>query len=518
MTSVSINVPAPMQGYKMIQIPLPNGSTQPWGLAVDNVGRVWFVEQSNQIGMYNPADSSFAEYNVTTPHSLLEEIATSQSGTIWFTELNGNNLGELNPSTGQLHEYRMPKGIDNLPCGPIGVTASPNGNIFVTCEFSNQIDEFFPSNSSFASFNLPVFYSAPLDIVFDSKGNFWFSAADSNMLGYVTVADLKNGTDNGIQEFAPTNQTYLVTITNAQAPNSSDLTAATQGVKIVSSLQSPSEIALSPDGSSLWITEHVVSSFDQYNINTKSLLKYWTSQTYSSSYSTSLPNGIAVDSKGDVWITEHYGNKIAEFNPKTNQMVEFPIPCCGNQIAGSLYLALGQNGTVWFTEFYGNAIGELVPQSNPQPISLVPLNETVRIDSSGDVRVPIMVVNNNANLSTAKVTFQVAGISGSGRLANATASFDPTTMSLNPGSNLTTNFDLTTSGLNPGIYYLTVSAKLSTNGVIYSTIVKLVVSSALDSRSLLIEGVVIGTVASIGVVAALIAISRRPKIRRSKRR
>lgn len=508
-----------MQNYKMVQIPLPNGSTQPWGLTVDNAGRVWFVEeQSNQIGMYNPVDSSFAEYNVTTAHSLLEEIATSQNGLVWFTELNGNNLGELNPSSGLLHQYRLPHGIDNLPCGPIGVTAPPSGNIFVTCEFSNQIDEFFPSNSSFASFNLPVFYSAPLDIVFDSKGNFWFSAADSNMLGYVTVADLKNGTDNGIQEFAPTNQTYLVTITNSQAPNSSDLTGVTQGVKIVSSLQTPSEIALSPDGNSLWITEHVVSSFDQYNINTKSLLKYWTSQTYSSSYTTSLPNGIAVDSAGHVWLTEHYGNKIAEFNPTTNQMVEYPIPCCGNQIAGSLYLALGKNGSVWFTEFYGNAIGELVPQSNPQPISLVPLNETVRIGSSGNVRVPITVANNDANLSAGEVTFQVSGISGSGRLANATATFDPASLSLGSGGNHTTNFDLTTSGLNPGIYYLTVSAKLSTNGVIYSTIVKLVVTSFQDSRSLVIEGGVIGTVASVAVIAGLIVISRRSRIRKSKRR
>lgn len=513
------NASGALQNYKIVQYPLPKGSTQPWGMTVDKSGRVWFVEeQSNQIGMFNPMSASFAEYNVTTPKALLEEIATSADGRVWFTELDGNKLGELNPSTGSMQEYNTPRGIDNLPCGPIGVTAAPNGNIWITCEFSNQLDEFFPSNSSFISFNLPVFYSAPLDIVFDGAGNFWFTAADSDMLGYVTVANLRNGTDSGIQEFAPTNQTYLVTITNSQVPNTSDLTATTAGQKIVSSLQTPSEIALSPDGNSLWITEHLVSSFDRYDINSKSLTKYWTSQTYSSSYSTSLPNGIAVDSAGHVWIAEHYGNRIAEFDPSSDQMIEYPIPCCGNQIAGALYLSLGLNGTIWFTEFYGNSIGELIPQNEPQPISLVPLNATSTITSNGNVEIPISVVSHNTNSTPGNITLLVSGISGSGRMENATVTFDPPVLALNNQGNTTTRFGLTAKGLQPGTYYLTVGGKLSSTGVIYSTIVKLKVSSANQSQTLLLEGAAIGTAASIAVVATLIVISRRPKVRKKRHR
>ena len=133
------NASGALQNYKIVQYPLPKGSTQPWGMTVDKSGRVWFVEeQSNQIGMFNPMSASFAEYNVTTPKALLEEIATSADGRVWFTELDGNKLGELNPSTGSMQEYNTPRGIDNLPCGPIGVTAAPNGNIWITCEFSNQ--------------------------------------------------------------------------------------------------------------------------------------------------------------------------------------------------------------------------------------------------------------------------------------------------------------------------------------------------------------------------------------------
>jgi streptogramin lyase len=516
-SAISFPSVAPLPNYVFVQHPLPNGSSQPWGITTDSSGRVWFVEEgSNQIGMYDPKTSSFSQYNVTTRDSSLEEIAVDKSGLVWFTELTPSQLGELIPSNGSIREYKLPPGPASFNCGPIGVTPSSSGVIWVTCEFSNQIDEFFPANSSFLSFNLPVFYSAPLDIVFDSTGNFWFTAADSNMIGYVTVTELRNGSSSGIQEFAPTNQSELATITNTQIPTSSlNSTLVTQ--RIVSSLQTPSQIALSPDGNSIWITEHVVSSFDQYNIQTKSLDKYWTSQTHSNEFATSLPNGIVIDNEGNIWIAEHYGNRILEFNPSSDQMVEYPIPCCGSQIAGSLYLTLGRNGVVWFSEFFGNEIGELDPTSATQPIQLILSNNNAQISTNGELVIPIEVLVTSANANGATVSFDTSGISGTGLLENATAGFSPSALQSVQGAN-DVNLTMTTSNLNPGTYYITVSAKLSTTGAIYSAILKLTVPSN-DSRTLLFFAALVGVVASLAVVGTLMVISRqRTRIRGRRRR
>ena len=399
-----------LQTYRIIQYPIPENSSQPWGISVDSSGRVWFNEAgSNQIGMFDPKSKTFQEFNVPTPNSLLEEIAIDRSGNPWFTELNGEKLGELSADSGTIHEFKIPPGPDDLPCGPIGVTAS-GSSIWITCEFSNQIDEFFPTNSSFLSFDLPVFYSAPLDIAFDANGNFWFTAADSNMIGFVTTSELQSGTSNGIQEFAPTNSSYLTTIVNSPPPT--NLSLKNNGSQtIVSSLQTPSQLALSPDGKTLWITEHIVSSFDEYNIGSKVLDKFWTSQTHNPNYTTSLPNGIAIDNAGNVWIAEHYGNKIAEFNPASKTMIEYPIPCCGAQIAGTLYLALGMNSTVWFTEFYGNNIGELIPANSTDPLSISDGNSTTQLKSSGgNVTIPITIsADSNQNIN-----LDISGISGTG--------------------------------------------------------------------------------------------------------
>jgi len=500
-----------LPSYKIIQYQLPNGSSQPWGITVDRTGIVWFVEeQSNQIGMFNPVTKSFNEFNVTTPNSLLEEIAADNSGNVWFTELNGGKLGELKASPDAIREFPIPGGPGSLPCGPIGVTPH-SSTVWITCEFSNQIDEFFPDNSTFLSFNLPVFYSAPLDIVFDSSGNFWFSAADSDMIGYVTVSALKAGTSNGINEFAPTNPTYLTTLTNPQAPPG---VLASNNTTIVSSLLTPSQIAISPDGTTLWITEHVSSSFDSYNIKSKSLQKYWTSQTNNPEYLNALPNGIGFDNSGIIWIAEHYGNKIAEFDPSTNAMIEYPIPCCGSQLAGSLYLAPGRNSTVWFTEFFGNKIGELVRTDSNISLSISASNETLSLSGNGASDSTKIMISSNSYNRLQNVSLEISGVSSTGVVPNATIGFVPSQVSVPANGTAVSVLSFKTEGLAPGIYYLTVSGTSSITGEIYSSILALNIRDSTDYHTLISAALLTGVILSVVTVFALAVIIRRPKVRR----
>ena len=65
---------------------------------------------------------------------------------------------------------------------------------------------------------------------------------------------------------------------------------------------------------------------------------------------------IAVDSQGVVWVAEHYGNKIAEYNPANHEMVEYDVPCCQSTSAGVYTLTLGKNSTVWFVEIFGKLV------------------------------------------------------------------------------------------------------------------------------------------------------------------
>ena len=517
-SSVSAQSPPPQYNdhYGFVQFHLPNGSSQPWAITSDpSSGLLWFVEQgSNQIGSFNPSNDVFSEYNLSTPNSLPENLAIDPTGNIWITELTYGQLGELLVKNGTLRQFNIPHGPDNLSCGPVGVTATINGDIWLTCEFSNQIDEFFPSNSTFHQYDLPIFYSAPLQIVFDKKGNFWFSAADSDMIGYVTTANLENGTSSGINEFSPANDSFVTTITDPQVP----------GGRLISSLSTPSQIALSSAGNTLWITEHTASSFDRYNIQSNTIVKYWTTQTHNANYRDSLPNGIAIDSSGNIWIAEHYANKIALFDPVTEHLMEFPIPCCSTGIAGTLYLALGQNNTVWFTEFFGNTIGELKPMSNVDTgISFSPVDQNsmsmiYNMTANGNLSIPISYREAATLPGQTTLDFDISGISPSGSLENLTANFEPSSATISTGEG-SVKLYLQASGLASGSHYLTVSARDLMDNVSYSFILKLVVTGSPNQfRGLLTEAAVVGVSASFIIVVSLFLFLHSRKARSSRRK
>jgi streptogramin lyase len=458
----------------MIQYPLPNGSSSPWSITVDSSGNVWFVQQDpSALMMFNPSTQQFTQYPFPSGTSSTPESVTADKfGNIWFSELYTNKLGELKKGASSVAEYSMPtanvpfdsSGSQNVVCGPTIVKTDSSGNVWISCDFSNQIDEFFPSNQTFFSYTLPYWQSSPAGFVFDKSGNLWFTAADVDMIGEAVPNELQNGTSYGITEFAPMNSTYTFTVGHEV-----DLDGSIQN--LTSSLPTPSGIALSPDGSTLWITEHVDSSFDSYNINSKTLDKYWTSQTYDKyGYSVSFPNGIAVDSEGNVWISEHYGNKIAEFVPSTNRLFEFPIPCCASDVAGPYNLALGPNGTVWFVEISGGAIGELKPSNSTQAVTLSTPSLPVAINQTGNVSIPFQVSESGG---VEGVNLNVSGISGTGVLTSAGYKFQQQDISFSGGTTENDTLYLNSVGLKSGTYYITLCANASSSGEIYSSILKL---------------------------------------------
>ncbi len=510
--------------YEMIQYHLPNGSSAPWSITSDNLGRIWFVQQSPpELVRFNDGQNdSFFQYPIPADgnqEATPEYVTADLSGNIWFSDLTGSKLGELKNGSSTVSEFPIPSSYvkfantqEPLNCGPTILKIDASGNVWIACAFSNQIDEFFPRNSSFLAFDLPVWMSAPAGFAFDKKGNLWFTAADADMIGQAVISQLRNGTSNGITETPPSNSTYKFTISHESGVNG-------PLQNITSSLRTPAGITLSPDGNTLWITEHVDSSFDSYNIASRTLVRYWTSQTFNAyGYSVSFPNAIAIDSNGIVWFGEHYGNKIAEFDPATDSLIEYSIPCCTSDAAGPYSIALGPNQTVWFVEITGAAIGELKPVSQSQPFSISLSNQSISMGSSSTENIPVALKSNgdfaNANMS-------ISGISATGALTNASANFSNPIVHFPSGNNIANdNLTLRTLGLAPGGYCLTVSASLP-NGAIYSSILRLNVISGPQNLSLTSVYVVIIAVAlSAGVIGILTIVSRRPRRRRmiSRRR
>lgn len=494
--------------YRIVQHRIPGNNSDPWALTADSQGRVWFVEQgTNQLGMYDPSSGSFRQYAIPSPRSTPGSVASDSQGNVWFTGLTSNKLAELQAGASRIVEYSVPPlrlsvaGMaETIDCGPEVVLPDPSGPVWVACIFSGQIDEFFPANGTFAHFDLPVFNSAPAGMVLDGRGDIWFTAADAQMLGKAVVAELRNGTSEGITEFPPLNQTYPFKFTLP--------TSFLNTTKVVtSSLPTPSGIAMDPSGR-LWVTEHVDSSFDSYDPATASLVKYWTSQTYGAfGFPVSFPNGVAVDKNGDVWVGEHYGNKVAELQPSSGMMTEHPVPCCASTIAGVYSVALDRNGSLWFVEINGNAIGEVVRTRAPYVLSLSVPQTSADLGDHGSLTLPLAFSQPPGEANSTRLALSISGVSATGAVQNMTATFSPATVDVVSGTAAGSNLTLALAGLNPGVYYLTMTAAASPLGQLYSVILKLTVTGGPST----LVGLVLPATLGLTAAALLVAwvLSRR---------
>jgi streptogramin lyase len=499
-------------GYALVQHPVPAADAEPWSITTDPQGRAWFVEQgANALGMYDPSTGNFTQYPIPTPRSTPDAVASDSRGDIWFAELTSNKLGELAAGGAGIVEFPIPGEVVSVgaltqpvACGPGAVLADPSGMVWVACLFSNQIDRFDPALDAFASYDLPVFQSAPAGMALDGKGDLWFTAADANMLGKAVISQLQNGTDQGITEFAPLNQTYVFTYNH---PTS--FLGSTEPLS--SSIQTPSGIALDPTGR-LWITEHVDSSFDSYDPVTQSLVKYFTTQTFGAyGYPVTFPNGIAVAPSGAVWIGEHYGNRIAELIPSAGVMTEYPVPCCNSTIAGVYSVALGPDGRLWFVEIGGDAIGEVVPRSQLGLALSLP-QTTFHLGTSGAASVPLAFTQSSASATT--LSLSVSGVSMTGAPQNMTAAFDSSRLVLPPGGGAHADLNFTIQGLRPGVYYLSLGATTQA-GVIYSAILVLSVTSNPPSPLLTLAPVAVAAAVAAGAAGWVLA--RRSRGGRDRR-
>lgn len=502
--------------YALVQHKIPGNNSEPWGIATGPDGDVWFVEQgTNRLGMYDPVNGSFRQYQIPTSGSTPSSVAVDSAGNVWFTELTANNLGELPFGASAITEISVPHSSatvagfsQKLDCGPGPVLTDPRGSIWVGCLFSDQVDEYFPGNGTFARFDLPVFNSAPAGLALDGKGNLWFTAADAQMLGKMVISQLRNGTQDGISESPPINSTYVYSF---------DLATTFLGntSKVKSSLPTPSGIAIDGTGK-LWITEHVDTSFDSYNPATSSIVKYWTSQTFGAyGYDVSFPNGIAVDSGNNIWIGEHYGNKILHFDPATDLMVEYPVPCCKTVVAGVYSVALDRNGTLWFVEIDGSAIGEMVKTTTPFELGLTLPATAATIGQDGSAQFPLSYSLASGEAAT-NLNFSVSGVTATGAGANLSATFSPSDLTVTSGAHSQAVLSLQTRGIKPGVYYLTLTASASPRGDLYSTILKLTVTGGAPfPLAYVAVAVAVLTAASLGAAWGL---SRRQRVRRRKRR
>ena len=151
----------------------------PADITVSQTGKVWFTEQdSNQLAVFCPDSLSFKEYDIPTIDSSPYKIAIDDKGRVWFTEFYGNKIGLFDPLQEVFREYPIPTPSSR----PAGISVDRHGYVWFIETQGNKLGRLDPENGSIREYDLPTAFEVPTDIVIDNSGAIWFGGRKGHSL------------------------------------------------------------------------------------------------------------------------------------------------------------------------------------------------------------------------------------------------------------------------------------------------------------------------------------------------
>jgi len=449
---VKVQLPSPTKFGGVTEFSLPSPLTNPAAPAVAPDGSVWFAEQTIPgLAHLFPGNGTLVEYafpgSYYAPTSY-GDICSEKSATwgvalwdgkVWASDVAGNQLVSLDPSTGNSSTVKLPSS-DSFP---YTLTVGPDHNLWFTELFSGKLGE-VSSNGSLTEYQVPQVTKGqmpePAQIVFANSTVGYYSAIGGGGLeaGGVYSFDLPR--------FAPS-------LVGGQM------------------LTAPTSVTLA-DGA-LWVALHGSSSVGAYNFSTEGWSYFPTSPV--SYVPTTLP--YFVNASGDsVWVNEHYGNRMAVIDPVKDSLVEYDearTPVNASTIGNAVTFGYG-DGRAWFAESSGNVIGYVDSAFDPGFSTSISGNDTVVVDRGSSATVDL-VVHDTSHMGPLAISFADSE-SFTSSPSNITYSALSTSVTLPKGGESVVPVTVTAlQSLKPGAYTAIFTA---TDGTTYeSSFVNIVVPS-----------------------------------------
>ena len=451
------------QFIKEYTIPVP--CTQPVGIAVDSVNKVWIgATWIGYLLVFDPQSETLTDF-IRIPNWLTKGTFGSF---IWGMEFDGE------------------------------------GNLWFTDQLNNSIWKYENSTKKFEMYLIPTRGSYPVQVGIDSKGKVWFSEIFGKKLGVIDPSRAKNGTSEGITEYEirqldfetmgplsiGKNDTIWLTVVSF--PEGGNIVKFDQETKDFTVFDLPKGTGVpvgidEDDYGRIWVNDHATNLFLMFDPLKNTVTKYSTSLPTSRNSTTTLPYWNQVK-ENKLWFNEHEGNAIGYFDFANKTLVEYQIPTrsvlWGNT-SNPLRFAMDDRNSVWFTEWTENRIGVLnSSESRNLPIYITVSKDAIHFNKF-DLKpesIDISIYPNTSKLDDA-VKMTVAGsMSPSGRLFNLTGKFSQDTFrfenntgSLRKGIPHLVSLTLDpTNDLLSGNYTLTIGARYGP--ITYSKVINLFVS------------------------------------------
>ena len=417
----------------------------------------------------------------------------ADNDSVWYVSTKLGTLGKFDVNSNKSEEFKIPVWDSRSKPTDMSQTwdikTDSKGNVWFTDEKQNGIWRYEQESKNFSFFPVPERPSAfgtiyPVSIAFNGDDEIYFVGIRSKSLWSANISDLKNMSPQGISNVSIPLSSFKGIDPDLVSTGSIDidkkrnviwLSVLAFGVKgqlfkfdlatktftpfeLPEHLQSPVGIAIDEKGNP-WITDHGTSIFFMINSTNGKISEFSTpplsriSANIPKDFSYTLPYWIRMDVKGNLWFNEHIGNKIAKFNPTNGTLIEYWIPtqnslwapCTPNE------KSCGISNTLQFSIGKNNQVwfsewteNKLGMLNSSKPLSFVVDSNSKEFNVKRGQTIQVPMVV-SANQQVDLKMIASSTFTNTGNFGNSSFSFSQDSFSMKPGETKNVTFLLTPS-------------------------------------------------------------------------
>jgi virginiamycin B lyase len=283
------------------------------------------------------------EYDLPRKEALPHDVIVDAGGHAWYSDFGNQFVGELDPKTGKVTDYPLETLRQDQPKGPLGMEFDPEGNIWIGMSYQAGASKIDRKTKQVTTYPLPKEWQGitsqtnmvtPTHMKVDNK--VWMEDTEN---GRVFRLDLASGKweDRGVATTAKGE-----TIRGYGLPSDKDnnLYLLSFGDTRIGKLDAKTNVA----------------------------------QIWSTAFARSRPRRGRFDDQNRLWFAEYAANRIAMFDPATEQMKEWKLPTAWS----APYDVVPSKGAaeVWTGSMLSDQVARLNPKTHTTNIRRVFVQET----------------------------------------------------------------------------------------------------------------------------------------------
>ena len=287
------------------------------------------------------------EYDLPRPTIMPHDVIVDEHGTAWFSNFGGQTFGKLDPETGKVTEWDVPKPKPSFPDAMLDVEEASDGTMWLGMMFQSGLARFDPKTEKFRIYSAPDMLNddgtpktrerqREVTLRYDIDGKIW----TTEDRGEIDRVDVNTGEYEHFQPLKDTSFTpYSIYGIAADSHNN------------------------------LYFAEINHGHIGRIDAKTKEV------SFYPIPTPNSRPRRIEMDAQDRLWFAEYGNNHVGVFDTKTEKFTEWAMP---TPWTWPYYVTADKNGDVWTGGMNTDRVVRIIPKTGEIVEYLMPKDTNIR--------------------------------------------------------------------------------------------------------------------------------------------